>query len=279
MNAEHKIVSVGFHGGTLEAVKRDGTVWISVKRACEELGLNADGQRVKLREKPWARTEFISVPDSRGCNQSHFMIDLKSFPLWLAGIEASRVSEDVREMLIRYQLEAADVLYQHFFKQVTTPRNYIEALEAALELARTNEVLSEKNERLVGQAKKDEPFVNAGRAMLNTEVACQIGDFAKVVRIGDKILGPQKMFDYLREKEVLFKRKKRSSNLPYQNHIEAGRFIVRQGSHPNGDGGEDPHFTTYITPKGEGYVINMMINDPDFNDRAITVRGQDARSF
>ena len=39
-------------------------------------------------------------------------------PLWLSGIQASRVKEELREKLIRYQKEAATVLWQAFRPQI-----------------------------------------------------------------------------------------------------------------------------------------------------------------
>ncbi len=110
------LVKVNFHGDELLAARdASGRVLVPIKRVCEVLGVNADGQRVKLGSKAWARTEMVSVRDDAGRLQDTFCIDLKSLPMWLATIEASRVAPAVRPKLERYQNECADALAVHFF--------------------------------------------------------------------------------------------------------------------------------------------------------------------
>lgn len=111
-----RVEQFNFYGDILDVVKDGKTLWVSVRRVCEALEINQDGQRVKLKEKTWARTEIISVPDARGHNQTAFMIALKSLPMWLATIEPGRVPDQVREKLARFQAEAADVLENYFFR-------------------------------------------------------------------------------------------------------------------------------------------------------------------
>jgi len=151
------------------------------------------------------------------------------------------------------------------------PKSLPEALELAAKAIR-------EKDALLLQAKKDEPFVIAGRAMLNSEACCRIGDFAKAVEIDGKVIGPILLFRFLRKRVVLFKNPN-GDNMPYETHRQAGRFIVQQGTHPDGKGNEVIHFTTYITPKGEGYVANLLAKSPDFEGMAITVRGQNVRMF
>ena len=107
------MVPVRFDGDLLEAVRKDQTVYVSVKRVCESLGITEQGQISKLKECGWAGTTIIVAP-SNGGNQQTFCIDLKSLPMWLAGIHASKVDEAVRPKLLVYQLECRDALARHF---------------------------------------------------------------------------------------------------------------------------------------------------------------------
>lgn len=119
---KNKIVKVEFHGGELEAVKKDGKVWVSVRRCCESLGIDDATQKEKLKTKEWATYGFIPSVGADGKRREQFMIDLDSFPMWLGTIEASRVREEIRPMLIAYQKKAARVLRDHFFgKRRETP--------------------------------------------------------------------------------------------------------------------------------------------------------------
>lgn len=121
MSAE--LVKVDFRGDTLHAVREDGKVWVSLRRCCEVLGLDTASQWRKLKAKAWAcivekTMQMPGDPQSR----SFSMIELKSLPMWLAGIEARKVKEHVREKLAVYQLECHDVLAEHFLgKRETAP--------------------------------------------------------------------------------------------------------------------------------------------------------------
>lgn len=112
------VETIDFHGVTIEALppNGDGKVWISVRHVCDALGIDPDGQRVKLSTKEWACTEIISV-QLPGSSQTRALtcIDLDSLPLWLATIEASRVKPAVRPLLLAFQKECARVLRDHFF--------------------------------------------------------------------------------------------------------------------------------------------------------------------
>jgi hypothetical protein len=105
------LVKVSFHGDELEALKDEaGKVWVSLRRCCENLGIDVDSQRKKLKGKGWACTVENTVHDSSGRQQQLTMIDLDTLPGWLFSIDARKVKEQVREKLARYQREAARVL-------------------------------------------------------------------------------------------------------------------------------------------------------------------------
>ncbi len=150
---------VPFHGGALEAARVGEVVWVSVRRACEALGLDSDSQRKKLSDPvraPWACTVVMTVHDTTGRNQEAFCLDLDSFPMWLATIDSSRVSEAARPKVILFQREAARALRDHFFgprvavppkvtpRRVTRHRSAVERLDA-LARATAREGLSAGN--------------------------------------------------------------------------------------------------------------------------------------
>lgn len=128
------LVRVPFHGDEIECVQRDDGVWISLRRACESLGLDVDSQRAKLKSKAWATCTVMSTVQV-GDDQARevFCLHLDSVPMWLATIEPSRVAEGVREKLVAYQREAARVLRDHFFgRTAASPPVDIAAIVAAV---------------------------------------------------------------------------------------------------------------------------------------------------
>lgn len=109
------LIPVQFHGDTLDAFSSDGRVWVSLRRCCENIGVDFASQLTKLRGKSWACVAEITTHDNSGRRQPLTMIDLESLPMWLATIDERKVKSGVRERLVRYQKEAAKVLADHFF--------------------------------------------------------------------------------------------------------------------------------------------------------------------
>lgn len=111
----HEVERVSVGDDVVEALRdASGQVWVVARRVCDALGLNADGQRVKLLGKTWACTEMISVVDGAGRSRPTFCVSLNTLPMWLAGIDAGKVDDAVAKKLWRFQTEARDVLAAHF---------------------------------------------------------------------------------------------------------------------------------------------------------------------
>ncbi len=108
------LVEVDFYGDKLLALRNERGIWLSIRRACDRLGVDLQGQLAKLRKKPWAVVENISTTGSDGKTYTMSMLHLRSVPAWLGGIEVEKVADHVRERLSLYQIECADVLAAHF---------------------------------------------------------------------------------------------------------------------------------------------------------------------
>ena len=108
------LVQFNFHRDTIDVVEKDDTLWVSVRRVCEALGIDLATQYRKLKTAPWARIGLEPIRDANGRNQTAFLVDLDSLPMWLVGITPSRVSQGIRDKLVLYQKDAARVLRDHF---------------------------------------------------------------------------------------------------------------------------------------------------------------------
>lgn len=116
--AQNRIVEVEFRGGYLQAVQIGADIWVSVRRVCEHLGIDRNGQQQKLRDperSPWATRCIMHLVAEDGKIREQFMLHIDSFPMWLATIDAGRMNQEARPLLIAYQKEAAKVLRDHFF--------------------------------------------------------------------------------------------------------------------------------------------------------------------
>lgn len=143
------------------------------------------------------------------------------------------------------------------------PESYSGALRVAAELAEDNERLTAENAEQGRQIKTMTPYAVFGKALSESDGACRIGTFVKCIRVDGRVIGRNKFFRFLRNQKILMSSGS-NKNEPYQVHVDAGRFRVRESLRPNSAGEMVPCFTTLITPKGQGYVVMKMRNDKDF---------------
>ncbi|HFC12276.1 MAG TPA: hypothetical protein ENJ56_05475 [Anaerolineae bacterium] len=109
--------TVIFYADELLAIRAaDGNIYVSVRHLCTALGLDRRGQvqRIQRRAvlaKGYQRGGIITP--HRGKQQAGLLrVDL--VPLWLSGIETSRVKAEIRPKLEKYQAEAGKVLWEAF---------------------------------------------------------------------------------------------------------------------------------------------------------------------
>ena len=108
--------TVPFYGDELLAIRveESGAIYLPVSRVCANLGITAQRQAQRLRDHPVLSTGLMMLPIEASGIQETLCIRLDLVPLWLAGVNANRVAPVVREKLIRYQTEAAAVLWAAF---------------------------------------------------------------------------------------------------------------------------------------------------------------------
>ncbi len=109
-------VSVPLEGEEIVCVQDGENLWVSLRRICEALGIDVDSQRKKLLEKPWGQTLVMPVKDTAGREQPMFMVHIDCLPMWLAGLEPTRVAPEAADALTAYQLRCAKVLRDYFFR-------------------------------------------------------------------------------------------------------------------------------------------------------------------
>ena len=109
--------SVMFYGDEIVAVQdaESGVIVVPVGRLCDNLGIQRRNQMDRLRNHEvlcqGLKTVTIGTP---GGPQDTECLRLDLIPLWLTTINPKRVSEQVRAKLVRYQIEAASVLWAAF---------------------------------------------------------------------------------------------------------------------------------------------------------------------
>jgi anti-repressor protein len=94
------------------------------------------------------------------------------------------------------------------------------------------------------QLEAQAPKVAFADAVGNAENTQTISQVAKVIGIG-----PRKLFAFLRENGVLM-----VNDLPYQHHLECGRFKVIEVAYKNGAGEDRMKLQTRVTGKGVTFI-------------------------
>lgn len=148
---------VDFYGDQILGVKVDEngqeTVYVPVKRMCENLGLDFASQRKHiLRKTVLKKGVVIMTIPIKGIDgviqpQEMFCLRYDRVPYWLAIVNEDRVKDECRHKLIKYQEEVADVLAQVFLGKGYALNQNPQAVDLQ-SLLRDVEKIKEEQERL-----------------------------------------------------------------------------------------------------------------------------------
>lgn len=128
--------------------------------------------------------------------------------------------------------------------QQQIPKTYGEAL---LEAGR----LALENERLLTQAKENQPKIEAFNELMSSSDSLDFLTFSKIIKIGRNTL-----FKKLRELKVL-----RKDNTPYQKYVDRGYFKVIESTYRYNESKEVKiNHKTIIFPKGQDFIIKLLKN-------------------
>lgn len=96
------------------AAQFDGKPEVALRHASDAIGLDYSTQLRKLKGKSWAVVVMRPTTGADGKTYEMAMIDRRTFTMWLATIDTSRVNDTARPILEAFQAEAADALDAYF---------------------------------------------------------------------------------------------------------------------------------------------------------------------
>lgn len=108
---------VNFYGDDLTALQaEDGHVYVALTQMCNALGIDSQAQqrRIKRHIVLSEGLQGVAKLATPGGTQSAYVLRVDLVPLWLSGIRAKAVKDEIRPKLERYQREAAKVLWEAF---------------------------------------------------------------------------------------------------------------------------------------------------------------------
>ena len=115
-NVTGQLVQIAVPGtnAMIAAAEIDGKPMVSLRHACDALGIAFDAQRVKLQGKSWATITMSVTVAEDGKTRDMLMIDRRTMTMWLATIDENRVGEAAKPTVVAFQAEAADALDAYF---------------------------------------------------------------------------------------------------------------------------------------------------------------------
>lgn len=135
MSAELVPVPVPGTDRQIMATVVGGRPVVSIRHACEAIGMEPARQIQKLNSRSWATVYMTYTVGADGRSREMAMVDRRTFTMWLATIDANRVSAEARPIIEAFQAEAADALDAYFNERaVAAPAmNQLDVLRAALD--------------------------------------------------------------------------------------------------------------------------------------------------
>lgn len=117
--------------------------------------------------------------------------------------------------------------------------------------------LKEEKEKLAAaqqQIVQQQPLVTFAEACMHSDKSLKVSEVAKLAAKHNVKIGQLQLFAKIREWNLIFKR----STKPTQAAVEKGYFEIAQGVKQKPSGEPFTWTTTYVTPKGQAYIIDRL---------------------
>lgn len=113
MNTKSKIVK--FNNQQVPVFMQGDKPYVLMKPICENIGLDWNSQKKRInRNAVLSKGKVMMTSPSNGGDQEYIALPLGMLNGWLMGVDANKVRPEIKDTLVKYQLECYDVLYQHF---------------------------------------------------------------------------------------------------------------------------------------------------------------------
>ncbi|QII23581.1 phage antirepressor Ant [Bacillus altitudinis] len=237
----------------VRTVIQDGQPWFVAKDVCDVLEIGNPSQALSRLENDEKNTiilnEGIGNPNKTIVNEPGLYTlilgsrkpEAKQFKRWITHevIPTIRktggyVAND--DLFIQTYLPQADEQTKHFFRA-------------------TLQTMKEQSKQIEAMKPKA-LFADAVEASKSSVL---VGELAKQIQQNNVQIGPNKLFEWLRENGYLIRKKGESYNLPTQRSMDMGLFEIKKRAVNNPDGSVRTTRTPKVTGKGQVYFINKFL--------------------
>lgn len=132
--------------------------------------------------------------------------------------------------------------------------------DTLMQLAQNLKDEQEKRKALEAQIESQKPAVLFTGAVETSKTSILIGELAKMLKQNGINIGPNRLFEWMRQNGYLIKRKGTDYNMPTQRSMEMGLFEIKETAINNPDGSIRISKTPKVTGKGQVYFINYFLS-------------------
>jgi hypothetical protein len=158
-------VKVEFCGSTLEGVISSGRAYVAMRPITEAMGLSWPAQLAKIKAHPVLTSTVAEIATVGPDGRVRKMICLPESRLqfWMALIQTGKVKASLRGKIVKFQIEAADVLHRAFNQGVAETNRHVLALDSKRAAGRLMNDITKDALILAGKAPKPHHFINEHR--------------------------------------------------------------------------------------------------------------------
>lgn len=240
----------------IECFEKNGVAYLKLETVARGLGFTQiakSGNEVVRWERVHKYLEELSVPT---CGDDGFIPENIFYRL------AMKAKNEAAET---FQAKIADEVIPSIRKHgaYMTP----ETLEAAIlnpdtmiKLCTALKDEQEKRKALEQQIESQKPAVLFTGAVETSKTSILIGELAKILKQNGINIGPNRLFEWMRQNGYLIKRKGTDYNMPTHRSMEMGLFEIKETAINNPDGSIRISKTPKVTGKGQVYYINLFLS-------------------
>lgn len=232
--------------GEIRTIVIDGEPWFVAKDVCNILGTtNPTVAMEGLEDFERAKFNLGRQGEANIINESAFYTLVlrsrkpiaKPFRIW--------VTNEVLPSIRKHGMYATEDLLNN--------PDLLIAMATELKKERQARKLAEQEKELANRKIEEQrPLVDFANKVSDSSNLIDMGKMAKLLKDEHINIGRNRLFEWLRKKEILMK-----NNMPFQRYIESGYFQVKESVYETPYGSKT-HQTTYVTGKGQIYITEKL---------------------
>lgn len=235
--------------GNLEILIKEGKELFPAADVAKVLGYSNPHKAIKDHCKPEGVNESL-VPTNSGIQTKKFINEPNLYRLIVKSKlpQAEQFEKWVFEEVLPSIRKHGAYMTDQVLEQAVTNPDF--AIGLLTKLKEEKEKLAAAQQQIVQQ----QPLVVFAEACMQSNESLKVSEVAKLATKHNVKIGQRQLFAKLREWNLMFKR----STEPTQLGVEKGYFEIAQGVKQKPSGEPFTWTTTYVTPKGQAYIIDRL---------------------